>query len=173
MINGHLFLPTEQPNLFLDELTKDDATEFSRLTAANILHLTRHDEPVFSAQPTPQAATEFLQTAEQDPGVLVMGIFEEDILVGAASLVFRRGQVPDGAAEVGYWLEKGSEGKGYATAAVRALTAYARPKFDAIFAQVAAANHRSIGVLNRAGFEQSDSVPGGRLLFFLTKKSPK
>ncbi|MGP2439105.1 GNAT family N-acetyltransferase [Streptomyces sp. JW3] len=60
----------------------------------------------------------------------------------------------DGRVEVGYDLVEGARGHGYATEALRALSAraLARPEVSRVFAVVEPDNHASRAVLGRAGF---------------------
>ncbi|WP_107064553.1 GNAT family N-acetyltransferase [Streptomyces sp. NRRL S-118] len=66
---------------------------------------------------------------------------------------------PDGGAEIGYDLVKSARGHGYATEALRALTAwaFARPELKLLRATVDHDNAPSHAVLTRAGFQQAGS----------------
>ncbi len=56
--------------------------------------------------------------------------------------------------EIGYWIRKSDEGKGYVTESVRLLTSYAfeRLKANRVFIRCSTRNHRSEAVARRAGF---------------------
>ena len=59
------------------------------------------------------------------------------------------------SAEVGYWLTPAQWGRGLATAAVRAVSAYVLAHFDVcrLYAVVFATNPASARVLEKAGYE--------------------
>ena len=84
---------------------------------------------------------------------------------GGIGLLFKH-DVSRRAAEIGYWLGRAHWGRGIATAAVRALTAYGFEHCDLvrIYALVFAPNEASARVLSKAGFELE-----GRLRQAITK----
>ena len=59
------------------------------------------------------------------------------------------------AFEIGYWIRKSEEGKGYVTEATRMLTDFAFGKLQAnrVFLRVATENVRSLAIPPRVGFE--------------------
>lgn len=67
---------------------------------------------------------------------------------------------PEGIVEVGYGLAPAARGHGFATEAVRALTAHARARgARMVVADTDAAHEASIAVLRRCGFGLSSSTP--------------
>ena len=72
---------------------------------------------------------------------------------GSISLLFKK-DVSRRSAEIGYWLGREHWGKGYATAAVRALTHYGLAHFDLtrIYALIFEHNAASGRVLEKAGY---------------------
>jgi RimJ/RimL family protein N-acetyltransferase len=72
-------------------------------------------------------------------------------LVGGAALHARSGP---GVFEIGYWVAADQAGRGYATAAARALTeaALALPDVDRIEIHCDEANHRSAAIPRKLGF---------------------
>jgi len=86
-------------------------------------------------------------------------------VAGGAGLELRGGE-RTGTAEVGYWLGNRYWGRGLATAAVRALSAYAFETFDLVRleARVFGWNPASARVLEKAGFQLE-----GRLLQAVVK----
>lgn len=84
---------------------------------------------------------------------------------GAISVLFKT-DVNRRSAEIGYWLARPQWGRGIASAAVRALSAYAFAHFDLcrLYAVVFAPNIGSARVLEKAGFELE-----GRLRRSVTK----
>ncbi|MFD9333398.1 GNAT family N-acetyltransferase [Streptomyces sp. NPDC060028] len=67
-----------------------------------------------------------------------------------------------GVAEIGYDLVPSARGRGYATEALKTLTAwaFAHPGFTELRATVAEDNAPSRGVVRRAGFEETGSADG-------------
>lgn len=81
--------------------------------------------------PTLETVEEFLQTVVSG-GSLGFGLFEDDgdgEVVGGFGLHDRRGP---GILEIGYWVRTDRTGRGYATAATRALTDAALDGFPAV-----------------------------------------
>lgn len=98
-------------------------------------------------------AEEFLALAKQ--GVLghVFGIFVDDTFIGVCRVV-PQGDIYRNNAEIGYWIGQPYWGKGYATATVNLLTAFAfnELKVLRIFAGVFESNKASMRVLEKAGY---------------------
>ncbi len=89
---------------------------------------------------------------------LVFAICRNGYKVGGIRLL------PDnyGAAEIGFWLEEGQTGKGYATLAVRAMVKYG--DYDALYATVPEENEKAAAVLTRSNFVEF-SNKAGQILF--------
>jgi ribosomal-protein-alanine N-acetyltransferase len=85
--------------------------------------------------------------------------------VGSISLIFQT-DIYRRSAEIGYWLGRAHWGRGIATAAVRALSAYGFAHFDVcrLYATIFARNAGSARVLEKAGYALE-----GRLRQSITK----
>ena len=120
-----------------------------------------------------------LADVERDAGVLpwtarAMVLRDE---VGAARVIgsvgFHGPPDADGRVEVGYHVEPGFRGRGFATEAVTALLRWARDvhAIRRFRASIAPTNAASLGVARRLGFEQRgvrwDEVDGEELVFEL------
>ncbi len=114
---------------------------------------------------TPAASKEFIErtSGEWDNGTdFNYAIFTSTgELVGGIGLMTRRGP---GVLEIGYWLRSSYSGRGYMTAAVKALSdaALALPGIDRVHICHDAANGASGAVAAKAGFvevERIDRVP--------------
>lgn len=76
----------------------------------------------------------------------------EDAPIGSIGLHIRGGR---GTLEIGYWLAAAHSGRGYMTAAARAVTgaAFALPGVKRVEIHCDEANHRSAAVAARAGYQ--------------------
>lgn len=92
-----------------------------------------------------------------DAGDRMCGMFVGDRVVGGCGLHARIGP---GGQEIGYWVRVGETGRGYATAAARALTAVAfeQPAIDRVEIHHDAANVASGRVPAKLGFTWVDDV---------------
>lgn len=141
-------LTTRLPDLVLKELGPADAQTFYDLLQANRAHLTAHGDFVDDVSAPPERwISEFAANAR--PGRR-FGIFEAMRLVGRMDLV----AVEPPKYGVGYWLAEQSTGRGYASAALTEILAFARDELSAtdVFAGVTHGNARSEGLLKRLGF---------------------
>jgi RimJ/RimL family protein N-acetyltransferase len=100
-------------------------------------------------------AERFLEYIERAPGECVAVICVGDEAVGAIGLQFRT-DVERCSAELGYWLGEPFWRRGIATAAIRAFTSWAMPRFELtrIYAEVFDENPASARVLEKAGFRR-------------------
>lgn len=64
----------------------------------------------------------------------------------------------DTEAAIGVSLDKDETGRGYATSAIKALTAYAVSRFDRVYAEVEVGNTNSINLLTRSGYQTDGQV---------------
>src|SRR3954454_22829207 len=87
-------------------------------------------------------------------GKVLLGIWDGDRLVGKAS-IHPHG---NGEMEVGYWLRPSALGHGYATIAVRSMTAYLKPTSSRVFAEVRVDNESSIRVMERSGYSRVEVI---------------
>jgi ribosomal-protein-serine acetyltransferase len=113
------------------------------------------------------------------------GLFDAstDQYVGGCGLHPRDWQVP--AFEIGYWVRRSSEGKGYVTEAVKLLTDYAFAELAAqrIMIRCDARNTRSAAIPRRLGFVEealirneaiaADGTLRSTLVFALTPDDPR
>jgi RimJ/RimL family protein N-acetyltransferase len=142
-------LATDYDDLELRELGPADAAAYHALVRANAAHLTRlgdyRDEVALSAA---EVAAQFAQPSEVP---VRFGVHLRHRLVGRVDLV----PVEPPRYGLGYWLGEDVTGRGFATAAVAALLAYAGGELGAtdVFAGVTRGNVRSEALLRRLGFD--------------------
>jgi RimJ/RimL family protein N-acetyltransferase len=113
--------------------------------------------------PTRESLGAFLERAGAEAGSDVemgFGLFEPDgELVGGFGLHARRGP---GVLEIGYWVRTDRTGRGYATAAVRALTAAAFdafPEVDRVEIRCDPANAASAAIPPKLGYRLAGEEP--------------
>lgn len=100
----------------------------------------------------------------------VFGIWFDNQLVGTVAY---QTEHSDTEVAIGVSLDKDATGRGYALAAVKALTAYALTRFGRVYAEVDINNVKSINLLIRSGFQtngQAVDLKWGRALVFEAKK---
>lgn len=141
-------LQTSTPDLALVPLNEHFAAVLHDLVQENRAHLTAHGdytEHVAASLETLQA--ELCQSAGEN---MRFGILLNQKLIGRMDLV----PVDPPRFGVGYWLAQSATGRGYATAALKALLHFARADLQAtdIFAGVTHGNQRSRALLERVGF---------------------
>jgi RimJ/RimL family protein N-acetyltransferase len=111
---------------------------------------------VFPHPYTTESAERYLNFVASEQGMkdATLCIEVEGEAAGSISLLFKH-DISRRSAEIGYWLGRAHWGKGYGTAAVRALTNYGFAQFDLarIYAVVFAHNAASGRVLEKAGYE--------------------
>jgi RimJ/RimL family protein N-acetyltransferase len=78
------------------------------------------------------------------------GIWYEGALIGMVSYSTKLNPLE---AEIGVSVDKNSGSHGYATAAVKSLTDFAKIHFDRVFAEVDPKNIKSINLLARSGYQ--------------------
>jgi RimJ/RimL family protein N-acetyltransferase len=142
-------ISTDIPNLQLVALTPDDAKDYYDLVDRNRRHLTQHGDWTDHGEATPESVRESLHTA--DGRDARFGIRLDGQLIGRADLNART----FGNFVLGYWLGSQYTGRGYATAACKALIAYGKAELSAttIYAGVTKGNAKSEAVLARLGFQ--------------------
>lgn len=158
---GELIIPTEDPSVILRELSPDDARAFFEALDANRDHLRQFEPEVANDYLDERSVREWISGNEGVRRQHELGIWSQGNFVGAANLE------PDCAeedvAEIGYWLDKRHTGRGYATLGVRALTAYAADQYYVFVARVRLGNVASMRVLERAGFERTNTYSKGKI----------
>jgi len=136
--------------LFLRQLKIADAPALFALVDANRDHLSQFNDTTALRYPTLSAVVERIM--DEQANEVRFGIWDGNVLVG----FIKAGFLSVGLVEIGYWLGEQHSGRGYMTAAVRALTAwaYGLPKVQRVFARVLDGNDKSAAVLLRAGYTQ-------------------
>lgn len=152
--------PLRGARVSLRTLTIDDAAEMLDLRRRNRTFFTPYEPMTTDSDFTPKAIRQSLQQAideERDDRAYSFGICEIDggALVGRIRLtnVFRG---PWQNANLGYYVDEAVNGRGYATEAVRLATSFGFDvaKLHRVQAGVMSDNHRSIRVLEKAGFRR-------------------
>lgn len=139
---------TEISTMAVCPLNDGHALALYDLIQENRTHLTAHGD--YADLVAASLAALESQLTEGRGRSLQFGIFLRQKLIGRIDLV----PVDPPRYGLGYWLARQSTGKGYATAALRALLDFARTDLQAtdIYAGVTKGNWRSEAVLLRAGF---------------------
>ena len=139
-------LETTVPGLALRRLATTDAGEHFRLVQDNSEHLTALGDYLDQVSMTLEETEEELSGEH-----LRFGIMLEGKLIGRVDL----NPVDPPNYGIGYWLAENATGRGYATAAIRALLEFARSRLAAsdIYAGVTHGNGKSTAVLERLGFQ--------------------
>jgi RimJ/RimL family protein N-acetyltransferase len=138
-----------------------DAGLLVRLVTENLEHL-RPWMPWAQRPPTEAEEREFLERMEHAwEGRSDFGfglVLPEAGTVGGVGLHTRQGE---GILEVGYWIAAARTGRGYVTAAARALTdaAFALPGVDRVEIRCDEANRASAAVPRRIGFRLLEVYP--------------
>ena len=143
----------------------EDAEALTRLTVENFEHL-RPWMPWAQELPTLDEQRSFLQwtrlawDARSDFAYAMLVSGEP---AGSIGLHARRGP---GTLEMGYWLAAAHTGRGYVTAAARALTeaAFALPGVRSVEIRCDEANRASAAIPARLGYRLVEVVAGGRSL---------
>jgi RimJ/RimL family protein N-acetyltransferase len=137
------------PDLRLVALTPADAEALYDLVDRNRTHLTQHGDWTELGEATPESVAASLYTSDEP--TTQFGIWLNGQLIGRGDLNPRT----PGDFVLGYWLGSDFTGKGYATAACKALIAYGKAELGAttIWAGVTEGNAKSEAVLRRLGFQ--------------------
>lgn len=130
----------------LEPLTADDAGAYHELLHRNRDHLGTD----YNAELALCEADHAAHFADNPQPPLIFGVRLHGVLVGRVDLVV----VEPPRYGLGYWLTQDVTGRGYATAALQAVTAYAKTDLAAtdIFAGVSHGNVKSAAVLQRVAF---------------------
>jgi RimJ/RimL family protein N-acetyltransferase/GNAT superfamily N-acetyltransferase len=163
-MSASLVIPTERQNLTLRQLSIEDAPAYFEAVDANRKHLSQFEDETASKYPDlPSVEQSILEPS--NPHKIRFGIWDDDAFVGSINLTPNdNGKT----AEVGCWLDGRHTGNGYATLATTALSGYASPKFQKLYAEIVDGNEASVRVLERAGYHQT-AKKAGRLVFELDK----
>lgn len=140
---------TAQEGLTLRQMTSvEDDEEYLNLQNANLSHFAEFGNSIYDN-------VEEVTQSRLEKNRVRFGIRKDDVLIGM------EGYTPshDGdSAEVGIHLAEDEQGHGYATVALKALTAHMEPKFERIYAEVMLENQKSIRLCERTGYAISDEV---------------
>jgi Acetyltransferase (GNAT) domain len=112
-------LTTEHPGLVLQELTTDHAGLYYALVDTNRSHLTAHGDYPEMLDVSLETVALDLRELEDD---VAFGVWLHDDLIGRVDLVRKDAH----NFVLGYWLDSGYTGHGYATYACLALIEHAR-----------------------------------------------
>jgi len=141
-------LATGHPGLVLRELTADQSPTYYALVDRIRSHLTAQGDYPEMLTASVESVARDLQEPDDD---LAFGVWLHDQLIGRVDLVRKDAK----NFVLGYWLDSGHTGHGYATIACEALVEHARllGATDA-WAGVTKGNAPSERVLTRLGFER-------------------
>lgn len=145
-------LETSIPGLVLVSLSEGHASALYELVQQNRGHLTAYGDYTELVTTPLEGLTMELSAASNN---LRFGISLRQQMVGRMDLI----AVAPPRYGLGYWLAQSATGKGYATAALKALLEFASTELHAsdVFAGVTRGNFRSAAVLERAGFVPAEN----------------
>ena len=141
-------------------LEERHAEDVFALVDANRAHL-RQWLPWVDAEVSPQEARDYIRKMRERFAhftALAAGIWYRGRMVGTIGFV--NIDLANRGAELGYWLDAGSEGHGIITRACRALINYAFDdlKLQRIVIRCADGNHKSRAIPQRLGFKQEGQM---------------
>ncbi|MBW3002845.1 GNAT family N-acetyltransferase [Candidatus Woesearchaeota archaeon] len=151
----------------LRQFCVEDAKVIFDLIDRNREHLSQHDDD--TAGKYPLAGFVFRSIAcPKNPERLRMGIWANEEFTGSINLTPVASST---SFEVGYYLGKEYQGRGYMTRAVNRLVKYAfeEKKATQVFANVHPDNSASMAVLERAGFTRLAKRKDGQIYFSICK----
>lgn len=139
-----IVIPTDREGLYLRQyaLPSDDKAYFE-LQSVNRDYWAEYGNKIY------ETLAEVKQ-ARLNPKLLKFGYWDGGTLIGDLCIDSEDGK----QAELGISLDKKMSGRGLASSAFSALTAYALDHFERVFAEVDQNNQRSIAMLERAGYSQ-------------------
>ena len=140
-------LTTSLSDVELAPLEARHAESLLKLLKDNLSHLTAHGD---YAEQVASTLDELVGELREPTEGRRFGIFLQHKLIGRIDLV----PVAPPRYGTGYWLARNATGKGYATAALKAVVDFASKELGAtdIFAGVTQGNRSSVAVLERTGF---------------------
>lgn len=142
----------ELGDAYVRPFVPDDAAAIVRYANNRAVWITLRDR--FPHPYTAEDAAAFLRIATTQDPPCDFAIATAAEVIGGIGLQ-RQSDVHRLTAEIGYWLGEPYWGRGIATAAVRALTAwtFAHTPLERLFAYVFATNPASARVLTKAGYQ--------------------
>ena len=147
---ANIELSTAMDGVVLRELTPDHIEPYWALLDRNRDHLTRlGDYQDLAGITLEQAWAGLVEPTDLNTR---FGLWRDGALIGRVDLI----PVNPPNYVLGYWLDAGATGHGYATEGCRAALAFARSRLAAevVWAGVTPGNDRSVAVLDRLGFER-------------------
>jgi len=147
-MNEALTLQTENPDVVLRLMSdRQDDAAFFEAVEEDRGHLCQNGNDIGRRYLTVDDVTSARETAQHSQR---FGIWDKERFVGGINASMN----PRNEAEVviGYWLRKSAIGHGYASMAVRALTASLREHHSRIFAEIHLLNKDSMRVMQRTGY---------------------
>jgi RimJ/RimL family protein N-acetyltransferase len=149
---GRTTIATAIPALRLVALSPDNAEAYYELVDRNRTHLTQYGDWPDLGDATPESVQASL--SDLDDRNAQFGIWLEGRLIGRTDLNART----PGNFVLSYWLGGEFTGKGYATAAGKALIAYGKAELGVrtVYADVTKGNTKSEALLGRLGFRASE-----------------
>ncbi len=152
------YLVTNEPGVFLAEMSIHDRENVvtTMLAASGLL-------PPETSLGTTATAT------QNDINKKIMGIWDDDTLVGAVSLM--KDESPD-SGTIEFWLDPSYTGCGYATTALLAVTKHAFKSLRSVNATIAEHNDKAANVLKRANYEEVSSDAGTLTYEARAEKTP-
>lgn len=142
-----LTITTEEPNVVLRAWSsyEDDMAYFEAVDEDRE-HLSHHGDATARKYPN---VKEVKERRLDDSEHIRLGIWDENSLKGS---ITAKPDLDKSEVEIGYWLRASATGNGYATIAVKPLTAFLNPTYRRVFAEVHIDNSDSAKVLQRAGY---------------------
>lgn len=154
-------------NLILRSLSKSDASQVYSVIDSNRAYL-RTWLPWVDGTSSPTVTESVITSWEKalaEGRDIVLGIFESGEYIGNMGLhdINRHNR----SAMVGYWLAKGSQGRGIMTGCVRALMdlGFSTLALNRIYIHCAAENTKSRAIPERLGFVQEGMLQDGECLY--------
>ena len=149
-----LVVATEFESVQLRGLTGQDAEPFFDLVQRNRVFLTRYGDYEELVKATVE---ELRKEFSSKSDAFRMGIWRKEELMGRLDTY----EAVPGAWVLGYWLGEKYTGKGYTTAACRALMAHVRSRrsVKGYWAGIRPINKESIALVERLGFSVYEKLP--------------
>lgn len=155
-----------EPGLVLRQFTLVDVDAIFRLIDRSRLHLSQHSDRTAEKYSRVEDVSESI-ASPRNLNRLRMGIWSHGAMVGSINLT----PETELSAEVGYYLGRDFQGRGFMTKAVRRIITYAFEErgLQELFARVSESNTPSIAVLERTGFRCEERKSSGELVYSLQK----
>ena len=160
-----LVIPTDREDIVLRQLSsQSDDLAYYNAVSSNREHLNQNGEATGTKYPTLMSVAE-ARIKPINAEKLRFGIWgnSQQSFLGSINLTPR-----GDCTEVGYWLDQNHTGHGYATFALKALSAYALEQgYPKIYAEATETNQPSIDILERTGYAKTCQYLGSFVLSFL------